>query len=91
MPDLTPSASPDLLKSIFIFWSLISNLLPTLQLFFSAASKRDVHIRLMLSERAYTYKHRKEHLQSLLEYNKRLRKILFEVKVFHVSHKIQAK
>ena len=81
---------PDLLKSIFIFWSLRSNLLPTLQLF-SAASKRDVHIRLMLSERAYTYKHRKEHLQSLLEYNKNLRKILFEVKVFHVSHKIQAK
>ena len=56
--------------------------LPTI---FSAASKRDVHIRLMLSERAYTYKHRKEHLLSLLEYNKHLRKILFEVKVFHVS------
>ena len=39
----------------------------------------------MLSERAYTYKHRKEHLTSLLDFNKEIGKALIEIKVFHVS------
>ena len=39
----------------------------------------------MLSERAYTYKHRKEHLNSLLDFNKEIGKALIEIKVFHVS------
>ena len=38
----------------------------------------------MLSERAYTYKHRKEHLESLMELNKDLKTKLVQVKVFHV-------
>ena len=35
----------------------------------------------MLSERAYTYKHRKEHLLSLLELNKDTKKRLVEIKI----------
>ena len=53
--------------------------------FFTAITERGVGVRLMLSERAYTYKHRKEHLQSLLELNKDLKKNLVQIKVFHVS------
>ena len=53
--------------------------------FFTAITERGVGVRLMLSERAYTYKHRKEHLQSLLELNKDLNKKLVQIKVFHVS------
>ena len=55
----------------------ISHLIP-------AITERGVHVRLMLSERAYTYKHRKEHLQSLLELNKDVGKKLVQIKVFHV-------
>ena len=50
-----------------------------------AITERGVNVRLMLSERAYTYKHRKEHLQSLLELNKDVGKKLVQIKVFHVS------
>ena len=53
--------------------------------FITAASKHNIKVRLMLSERAYTYKHRKEHLTSLLDFNKEIGKALIEIKVFHVS------
>ena len=42
-------------------------------------------MRLMLSERAYTYKHRKEHLVSLLQLNNDIKKTLVEVKIFHAA------
>ena len=53
--------------------------------FFIAATERGVKVKLMLSERAYTYKHRVVHLKSLLEVNKQLNQKLIEIKVFHVS------
>ena len=46
--------------------------------------ERGVHVKLMLSERAYTYKHRKEHLMALLELNSNGGPKLVQVKVFHV-------
>jgi hypothetical protein len=52
-----------------------------------AVLERGVHVRLMLSERAYTYKHRKEHLESLLELNTQVKGDLVEVKIFHVISK----
>merc|ERR1711963_521102 len=54
----------------------------------SAASKRNVHVKLMLSERAYTYNHRKEHLVSLLDFNKEIGKPLIEIKIFHVRNSL---
>ena len=42
-------------------------------------------MRLMLSERAYTYSHRKPHLVSLLDLNKEIGKKMIEIKIFHAS------
>ena len=48
-------------------------------------TERQVNVRLMLSERAYTYKHRKDHLLALLDLNNEIKEKLVEIKIFHVS------
>lgn len=60
-------------------WPVLDDLLR------QAVLERKVMVKLMLSERAYTYKHRKEHLVSLLDLNKETEQRLIEIKIFHVS------
>ncbi len=55
-------------------------------IFSLAVLKRNVRIRMILSERVYTIRNRKKHLFSLMELNKIKNDSSFiQIKVFHVS------
>jgi hypothetical protein len=47
--------------------------------------KRDVQVRMILSERVYTERNRKKFLFSLMDLNKVKKATYVQVKVFHVS------
>lgn len=64
-------------------WPVLDDLLR------EAVLERKVSVKLMLSERAYTYKHRKEHLVSLLDLNKEVNQKLIEIKIFHVRNVLE--
>ena len=63
------------LISIILWFSLLSQ----------AVLKRDIKVRMILSERVYTQNNRKKFLFSLMDLNKEKKDTFVEVKVFHVS------
>ena len=62
------------LISIILWFSLLSQ----------AVLKRDIKVRMILSERVYTQNNRKKFLFSLMDLNKEKKDTFVEVKVFHV-------